>query len=280
MADEKQLIVIDPKEYGLEQNEAKQVEAVFTPMIAKMTELEDEFNEIVALPVEPDTCKKAKELRLKYVKIRTATADIHKKAKAYYLAGSRFVDGWRNAQQFASANKEDALMQIEKHFELLEQAAREKLGNERSAALAPYVDDVSCYNLAEMSQQGFDQLLESSKIACEAKAKAEKEAEDARLEAEKKEREEQERIRKENEQLKKDAEAKDAEIAAIKKKEADDAEAEKAKADADARLEKEASYKEFLKKNGCNDETKHLYHIEKSGNEIKLYRIVDTFVVE
>jgi len=46
-----------------------------------------------------------KELRLKYMKIRTATLDIHKKQKAFYLAGGRFVDGWMNASLMALSSK-------------------------------------------------------------------------------------------------------------------------------------------------------------------------------
>jgi hypothetical protein len=48
------------------------------------------------------------------MKIRTATLDIHKKQKAFYLAGGKFVDGWKNAQHFASMGKEEKLEEIEK----------------------------------------------------------------------------------------------------------------------------------------------------------------------
>lgn len=96
------IIKVDPKEYGLEAKEEKQVQEVFVPMLEKLVELEDEYNEVVSQEMTPELTKQAKKLRLKFVKVRTDTAKIHKQAKAYYLAGGRFVDGWKNAQLQAS----------------------------------------------------------------------------------------------------------------------------------------------------------------------------------
>ena len=116
------IVQIKAEDYGLQATEAKQVEAAFIPMLNKMAELEDQYNAITATEVmTPKVCEAAKELRLKYVKVRTGTAEIHKKAKAYYLAGGRFVDGWKNAQAFASQGKEEKLIEIEKHFERIEE---------------------------------------------------------------------------------------------------------------------------------------------------------------
>jgi hypothetical protein len=56
-------------------------------MLDKMEIMEEEYNRIIKLEVSDENCKLAKELRLKFVKIRTGTAEIHKKAKAYYLNG-------------------------------------------------------------------------------------------------------------------------------------------------------------------------------------------------
>lgn len=81
------LITINPEEFGLDKTEAQQVRSVFVPMLEKMEELENEYNEIIKLTPTIDNCKKAKELRLKLVKVRTGTAEIHKKAKSYYLNG-------------------------------------------------------------------------------------------------------------------------------------------------------------------------------------------------
>ena len=99
---ENQLIVINPQKFGLEKTEAQKIEAVFTPMLDKMVELEKEYNRVTGFLISPEVVQMAKELRLKYVKVRTGTDEIHKTAKAYYLAGGRFVDAWRNAQKFSA----------------------------------------------------------------------------------------------------------------------------------------------------------------------------------
>lgn len=136
-----QLLKINPVEYGLEKNEAEQISKVFLPMIDKMEEMEKEYNEIVKLEPTDSNCKKAKELRLRFVKIRTGTDDIHKKAKAYYLNGGRFVDGFKNTVTFAIQGKEDELKKLENHFENLEKERLAKLQEERIKLISQYVLD-------------------------------------------------------------------------------------------------------------------------------------------
>jgi len=231
---DKTLIILDPQEYGIEKKEAEQIQSVFIPMLEKMTELENEYNEIVKESISPEVCAKARELRLKLVRVRTDTKDIHKKAKAYYLAGGRLVDAWKNAQEFAAIEKEGTLEKIEKHFELLEAEKLEKIKQERVEALSQYVNDVSCYDLKNMTESGFAQLLENSKFAFEARKKAEEEAEIARIENEKKEAIAREEMRIENERLKKEAEAMELEREKERKKQ------NKILAEAKAKAEKEA----------------------------------------
>ena len=86
-----ELVKINASEYGLEEIKAQQIEAQFKPMLEKMSALEREYNEVIKLEVSGETCAKAKELRLKYVKVRTGTAAIHTQQKAFYLAGGRYV---------------------------------------------------------------------------------------------------------------------------------------------------------------------------------------------
>src|SRR5690606_859785 len=119
MSETMQLVKVDPKEYGIEESKAKEIELQFRTMLDKMVELENEFNEVIKMPLDESGIEAAKTLRLKYVKVRTGTAAIHKTQKAFYLAAGRFIDGWKNTQLFASQGKEDALMAREKHFENL-----------------------------------------------------------------------------------------------------------------------------------------------------------------
>jgi hypothetical protein len=231
------LVKINASDYGLEESKAKEIEEIFTPMLAKMVELEKEYNEILKLELNDDTCKMAKQLRLQYVKIRTGTAEIHKKAKLFYLNGGRFVDGWKNAQLFASQEKEETLSKIENHFENLERERVEKLRMERLEKLSPYTD-IEPLALGHMEQTVFDNLLSGFRVAREARIAAEKKAEEDRIAREKADAEAREAQRLENIRLQKEAEEREK---ARKEQEKRDAELAKARAEAEA--EKKAKEK-------------------------------------
>lgn len=259
-----QIVKIDPKEFGLEEAKANQIAEQFKPMLEKMVELEKEFNEIITLPIEEkETAKKAKELRQKYVKVRTGTAEIHKTQKAFYLAGGRFVDGWKNAQLFASQGIEEKLEAIEKHAENLERERIDNLKNERAKLLDGYgVENIDVLGLGSMSESVWNNFLAGTKLAYEQKIEAEKKAEQERIEREKAEAEERKRIKEENERLKEEAEAqakeleierarveeqrKVAEEKARKEREEIEAKAAQEKAKQDAILKAERQAKEKL----------------------------------
>lgn len=213
------IVKLNPSEYGLDETKAQQIASQFQPMLDKMVELENEFNEIVKLPIEEKaTSLKAKELRLKYVKVRTGTAEIHKQQKAFYLAGGRFVDGWKNAQLFASQGIEDKLEEIEKYAENLEKERIRQLQLDRELELEKYeVENLTSLNLGSMSTDVYNAFLVGTKANYEAKKEAERKAEEQRLEQIKKEAEEREAQRLENERLKKEAEEREKAIEAERK---------------------------------------------------------------
>ncbi len=230
---ENAIVKINPVEYGLTVETAARIEAQFLPMLEKMTELENEYNAILGLNIEePKTAKAAKELRLKYVKIRTATADIHKAQKDYFLKGGRFVDGWKNAQLFASQGKEEALERIEKYAENLERERLEKLQLLRASLLADYVENANELMLSSMPDDVFEAYLTTKKQQFEDRKAAELKAEQDRIKREKAEAEAREAQRLENEKLKADAIEKQKEIDRIEK-ELSDKKAAEAKAEAD-----------------------------------------------
>jgi hypothetical protein len=182
---ENQIVKINAADYGLEETKAKEIESLFIPMLAKMTELEDEYNSILKEEINPETCQRAKDLRLCYIKVRTGTAEIHKKAKEFYLNGGRFVDGWKNAQLFASGEKEKTLKAIEDHFENQERERCERLRIERTNLLKPY-SEIEPLELGSMEQAVFDNYLAGVKLAYETKIAAEKKAEEDAIENKKK----------------------------------------------------------------------------------------------
>lgn len=215
-----QIVVIDPKQFGLEEIKAANIAAQFQPMLDKMVELEKEYNEVINMEIDvPITSIKAKELRLKYVKVRTGTATIHKEQKEFYLAGGRFIDGWKNAQIFASQGIEDKLEAIEKHAENLEKKRIADLQVERENQLSPYeLENLSSLNLGKMLEPIWQNFLTGTIANYNAKIEAAKKAELDRLETLRIDKEQREQQRLENERLKIEADKRDAEIKRLEKK--------------------------------------------------------------
>lgn len=219
------LIEIDHKEYGLEETKAADISKMFKPMLDKMEALEVEFNGINKMDVNEATCKKAKELRLKYVKVRTGTAKVHKEMKAFFLQGGRFVDGWKNAQLMASQGVEKKLSSIEKHYENIEKERIEALHVTRAEELEQYNPAVVPPNLGVMDDTVWNSFLIGTKASYEAnleavrveaerveaaRIEAKKQAEIKRLDDIKKEKE-RKKLEAENAKLKKVADQKEKE---------------------------------------------------------------------
>ena len=176
------LAVVEPKvPTGLETSKAKEIKALFSPMLKLMDDYEVEFNNILKLPLSKETAKAAKALRLKYVKVRTGTDKIHKPAKAFYLAGGRFVDGFRAAQRFASQGNEEKLKAIEDYETIKVEAKIAKVRKDREFKLAEYNIIVFPPNLGEWPDEVWTPYIEGVK----AKYKLDKEADlQARLKKE------------------------------------------------------------------------------------------------
>lgn len=248
-----QLIKINASDYGLEEKKAKQISDMFKPMLDKMVELEKEFNTVVKLKIDKTTIAKAKELRRRYVKTRTGTAEIHQKLKAFYLQGGRFVDAWKNTQLMTSLGIEEKLTAIEKHFEILECERIVRLKEKRFKQLQKYGIDEMPVELGLMTDEVWNNYLTGAKMNYETRKAAELKAEQDSIKREKEEQEERERIRKDNERLRKEAEERDR-LAKIEARKRD-----KAEADRNAKLQAEREKREKAEKE----------RIEKEENERK-----------
>lgn len=180
------IVDIDPNQFGVPDKIASNVQSVFQPMLDRMVELEEEFNLVVGLDPASDIAEaKAKDLLKKYVKVRTGTADIHKQQKAFYLAGGRFIDAWKNAQLFASQGKEEKLKAIVKYKENLEAERIQKLHEERLAMVEKYLDeDEITVNFGKMNDGIWDHYFAGKKKAWEEAQEAVKAAEMARVKGE------------------------------------------------------------------------------------------------
>ncbi len=227
----KELIIKDELA-GLEESKAKQIEAVFAPMVEMLKGFEKAYNEVVSMDVTEDTCKKAKRLRLDISKIRIDADKIRKVQKEEYTRGGNAVQGVYNILKFAVVDKEEKLKEIETHFERLEEEKKKTLQAEREIELNKYDFDGSTTALGNMDENVWKNFLSGTKLNYEAVKEAERKAEEERLAKIEADRIEQERIKKENEALKKEHEA-------LKK----EREAEKKKQDAILKKEREAKEK-------------------------------------
>ena len=250
-----EIIKVDPKEFGLKENEVQTIEQAFMPKIAEREGLRNVYAEIINKEINPELCKQAKECRLKLVKVRTGIAEIHKTQKAFFLAAGRFVDAWKNKETEPVVQMEENLQAIEEHYERIEAEKRAKLHQERVNELSKYQDQNAFVpgNLGELTDEVWQNYLLGVKTAYEQKIKAEQEAREAEEKRIAEEKAEQERIRKENERLKKEAEEREqlAKLEAEKraKEEAARAEAEKKEREAyEAELRKEREEREKVER--------------------------------
>ena len=204
------------------------------------------------------------------------------------------VEGWKNAQIFASEGKEKKLEEIEKYLENLEKARIEKLNEERTALILPYINPEDVIPYGVMQADVWDAYFNAKVKAFNDRIEAEKKAEAERIEREKAEAEERERIKTENEKLK--AEAEEKEKLLLKERKQREAEAEKLKAKADAekkayelkikketdaknKLLAEAKAKADAEKKAQEDILKEKLKLEKLSINKRLAVWIDGFVL-
>lgn len=236
-------LIVDPKEYGLDEKQAKEVENGFLPVIKERDNLLQSYSDIVSKEISLSLTKQARDLRLKLVKIRTDSDKIHKALKAFYLAGGRFVDAWRNKNKTIIEQMEEKLGSIENHYENIEKQKREKLESGRKELLKPFIDEsLIPAGLGIMAEEVFNNYLSDLKIAFNTKIENERKAEEQRIEKEKKEKEEQDKIKLENERLKKEAEERER-LAKIERDKL-----EKEKRELEAKAKKEAEERERIER--------------------------------
>lgn len=213
-----ELVVINPREYGLEEKQAEKMTSGLAVVLTERKALEGIYNAVIAKELNAETFKEARELRLKVQKNRTTGIEAwHKTNKAFYLAGGRFVDAYKNKEVIINEQMEERLLEIEKYEEKLASDLKAKLKAERLALLEPFEVDTQYVSIEEMTEDQFNGFLNTNKVAFETKIEQQKQAEKARIEAEKKAEEE----RKETERLAKiEQDKKDAELVELQKKQA------------------------------------------------------------
>ena len=178
----------------------------FAPHFQAFTDLKEKAKDI------PITAPKAaRTLRLELKAIRVASDKTRKDLKEDSLRRGKAIDGINAVLEYELAPIEKAMEDIEKAEEIAEAKRIEALKATRVEALTPFADP-TFYDLGNMPQVQFDQLLTGAKAAHEAKLAAAAKAEADRIAAELAAKEaeakriadeaaERERMRAENERL-------------------------------------------------------------------------------
>ena len=170
---------------GLEPSKAKQIEAVFAPMVKMLKEFEAVFDEIIALEMNRETCIKAKRLRLDIAKVRITADKVRKIQKEEYLRAGNAIQGIYNILKFAVADKEDKLKEIETHYERIESEKKTQLQLDRQAELEKYEADGEFVDLGNMPDEVWKNYLAGVKNNYASIKEAERKAEEERIEREK-----------------------------------------------------------------------------------------------
>lgn len=170
---------------------------------------------IVTDAVQVDLIAEARKVRLELKRGRTAIEAKRLDLKKDLTLRSKAIDGMANVLKEIIIPVEQHLEAQEKFAEVQEEKRLNDLKVAREAELGKYLADVSFYDLKSMSEQGFQQLLDYSRIAYENRIAAEKKAEADRTAKEEADAAERERVIAENDRLK----AKNAEAEAKLKKE-------------------------------------------------------------
>ena len=212
---ENKLIKIDATEFGIEQSKANVILAAFEPSQVKMAELEPEYLEVIALPLEdPMTEIKAAELLKKYVKIRTGRNAVHKQEKDFFLNAGRFVDKIKNLGNAETEKREEKLEAIKNHYANLEKARIAALAASRNERLKQFDFDGSQMNLGTMDENVWVSFLAGTELSYNQRKAEEQRLAEEKAAKEKAEAEERERVRIENERLKAEAAEREKQLAA------------------------------------------------------------------
>ena len=172
---------------GLEENKAQHIKDVFDPMMDKLVEVEEAYNNIVSLELTPGTCVLAKRMRLDIAQIRIAAGKIKDEQKKEILIAGNAIQGIYNIIKFAVVSKEDKLKDIELHYEKIEEEKKKQLQINRQDELAKYDADGEFVDLGNMPDEVWNNYLAGVKNNFESIKEAKRKAESDRIALEKKE---------------------------------------------------------------------------------------------
>lgn len=169
----------------LQQDYKHKITDAFAPLFLQLKGYNAVYETIINSDITEDIVAKARELRLKVVKSRTAATPIHKTGKQLILATGKMWDSQKKLLEQTAHEMESPLMDIEKHFENQEKQRLADLQASRYEQLKSYVDTEYNAPLSHYTDDEFNDLLCIKKKQYNDRIEAEKQAELKRLEEEK-----------------------------------------------------------------------------------------------
>lgn len=193
-------------ESGLERPKAQVVLENFTAFFNQAAEWERQVKSIVITDAgQKREMKMAREARLALKEIRTNAEKVKKKLKENILIEGRFIDGIYNSVVAVTKPLEEELLEKEKFAEIQEERRKEEIRLLRYNALAPYELDPNYYDLVNMPDEEFNQLLINSKKVYEESVLARQREEEERILKEQEAELQRKRLEEENARLRKEA---------------------------------------------------------------------------
>ncbi len=145
---------------GIAEAQALEYITFFLPYIKDLTEFSAEMKNINYKDPSPEDSEKSKELRIKFMKNRTASEKMKKTLKEHSLKIGNFIQGIYNVIEKNSSEYEQTLMYAEKFTENKEIERKESLRKARALELGQYLEDVSLYPLGEISEEAYQGILQ------------------------------------------------------------------------------------------------------------------------
>ena len=210
---ETELVQDTPKELqvivqqnSLQPATAQSLQASFAPIFSQARSVIEKSRGIVVTDANQKLeMKMARACRLELKAIRVTGDKLRKELKDESLRVGRAIDGF-NAILLHIVETEEKRLQAQEDFVEQQEAQRKAtLKADREKVLATIQVDPNLYQLGDMSEETFQQLVEGTKLARAAEAERRRKEEADRIAKEKADAEERERIRLENERLKKEA---------------------------------------------------------------------------
>jgi len=212
------IIATTLKEAEVTGSKAQMIESAFAPMVEMLKGFEKEYDEIVSKEITEYVCHDARILRLKMVKVRTGSKEIHKQQKEEVIRLGKAIDGVKNIFEYAVVEKENKLLELENHYINKVKAEQDIIRNERLEKLKPYGYELGGTDLALMDSNMFDAILIGAEKAHKEKVIAEKKAEEERIALEKENAIAKQKVLEEMEALKLETQKKEKANALIKAK--------------------------------------------------------------